>query len=101
MSIPLVHGVKNSLPCVFDPKQSDSVSPIKHVTSDDAPTILIHGDKDDLVPVSHSQDIKKVFDEKNVTNELMVVPVPGMGSMASNRRKFTRLCSTGFDAKLK
>jgi acetyl esterase/lipase len=85
----------------FDPKQSDSVSPIKHVTSDDAPTILIHGDKDDLVPVSHSQDIKKVFDEKNVTNELMVVPGAGHGFNGQQQKEVYKAMLDWFDAKLK
>jgi acetyl esterase/lipase len=54
----------------FDPKQAPDVSPLKHVTSDDAPTILIHGDQDDLVPIWHSEKIVDEFKKAKVKNEL-------------------------------
>jgi acetyl esterase/lipase len=54
-------------------------SPIAHVTDDDAPTLLIAGDKDELVPVSHSKNIFEAFKEKGVVAELMVVKGAGHG----------------------
>ena len=40
---------------VFPAEQAVDVSPLLSVTKDDAPTLLIHGDKDELVPISHSE----------------------------------------------
>ena len=37
----------------FDPAKANDYSPLMHVTADDAPTLLIHGDKDELVPNWH------------------------------------------------
>ena len=49
------------------------------VTPDDAPTLLIHGDKDPLVPLSHSEKILAEFKAKNVPTELLVIPGGGHG----------------------
>lgn len=84
----------------FDPAQSDSVSPIKHVTEDDAPTLLIHGDKDDLVPVSHSQDMHRVLDETKVTNQLMIVPGAGHGFNPQQQAKVVQEIVDWFDQHL-
>jgi acetyl esterase/lipase len=48
------------------------VSPITHVTSDDAPTLLIHGDKDQLVPLQQSEVILAKFKEAGVPADLIV-----------------------------
>jgi BD-FAE protein len=39
----------------FDPKDAESVSPLLHVSADDPPTLLIHGDKDDLVKLDNGE----------------------------------------------
>ena len=57
----------------FDPKRSPDVSPLMQVTNDDAPSLMIHGDKDTLVPLFHSQTIHKALSEKAVPSELMVI----------------------------
>jgi acetyl esterase/lipase len=58
---------------VFPDDQADEVSPLLSVTSDDAPTLLIHGDKDDLVPISHSERFKEAMTAANATCELIVM----------------------------
>lgn len=50
------------------------VSPLKQVSEDDAPTLLIVGVKDDLVPVDHSRKIKTAFEEKKVPVKLVEYP---------------------------
>ena len=47
----------------FDPADVELYSPILHVSSDDPPTLLIHGDSDSLVDVSNSYDLFAVFQE--------------------------------------
>lgn len=58
---------------VFPDDQADDVSPLLAVTSDDAPTLLIHGDKDELVPISHSERFLKAMQEAGATCELIVM----------------------------
>lgn len=66
-------------PLKFDTELEDDVSPIVHVTKDDAPVLLIHGDKDELVPIAHSHNIMPVFEEAGVQSELIVVEGAGHG----------------------
>ena len=52
-------------------------SPVSHVSDDDPPTLLFHGDRDELVPIQQS----KVFLErmKKVGAECKLVVAPGKG----------------------
>jgi acetyl esterase/lipase len=55
------------------------ISPINHVTPDDAPTLIIHGDKDDLVPIQQAEIIIAKFKEVGVPAELVVKRGAGHG----------------------
>jgi acetyl esterase/lipase len=57
----------------FDPAKADACSPILSVTADDAPTLLIHGDQDTLVPIDHSQKILAEFQKNHVASDLLVI----------------------------
>lgn len=48
------------------------ISPITHVSSESAPTLIYHGDKDKLVPLQQSESIVEKFKEKKVPAELIV-----------------------------
>jgi acetyl esterase/lipase len=48
------------------------VSPITHVSSDDPPTLIIHGDADKLVPIEQAEAIVAKLKEAGVTAELVV-----------------------------
>lgn len=63
----------------FDAGQWKSVSPIEHVTPDDAPALLLHGGKDTLVPDKHSREIVSAFKEKGVATDLVMFPDAGHG----------------------
>jgi acetyl esterase/lipase len=72
--------LKDRFPALdFDPTLAESVSPLLAVTSDDAPTLLIHGDKDDLVKLSQSERIHDAFEREHVPCELIVVEGAGHG----------------------
>jgi dipeptidyl aminopeptidase/acylaminoacyl peptidase len=47
-------------------------SPVTHVTPDDPPTILIHGDQDRAVPVQQSQQLLARLRERNVSASMVV-----------------------------
>ena len=57
----------------FDPNEANSVSPLRHVSGDDPPTLLVHGDKDMLVPIWHSEKIRDAFADSGVDCDLLVI----------------------------
>ncbi len=63
----------------FSPAKAGDFSPLLQVSSDDAPTLLIHGDRDLLVPLSHSEKMLAEFKAKKVPTELLVIPGGGHG----------------------
>ncbi|MFZ4080147.1 MAG: alpha/beta hydrolase [Pirellula sp.] len=70
----------------FDSKRNDEFSPLRQVSSVDAPTLLVHGDKDELVPISHSQNIKEAFGKEQVPCELVVIQGAAHGFDAEGNR---------------
>jgi acetyl esterase/lipase len=48
-------------------------SPITHVTADDPPFLLIHGERDELVPVEQSQLMYERLRQMNVPTQLVIV----------------------------
>ena len=57
----------------FEEAKAADCSPLLHVSEDDPPTLLIHGDKDELVPIDHSEKILAEFEKHKVTSELLVI----------------------------
>jgi acetyl esterase/lipase len=55
------------------------ISPITHVTPDDPPALLIHGDQDDLVPIQQSEVMVAKLKEVGVPAELVVKKGAGHG----------------------
>lgn len=75
-------------------------SPIVHVTDDDAPTLLIAGDKDELVPISHSENILKAFKEKGVVADLMVIKGAGHGFQGKDQERAFAALADWFEKHL-
>jgi acetyl esterase/lipase len=75
------------------------ISPITHVTSDDPPTLIIHGDKDTLVPIQQAQSIIDKFKEVGVPAELVVKN--GAGHGWPNMQKDMTTIADWFDKYLK
>lgn len=61
----------------FDMAKFGDCSPLLHVSADDAPTLLVHGDQDTLVPLDHSERILAQLKEHQVPCELLVIPGAG------------------------
>jgi acetyl esterase/lipase len=55
------------------------ISPVYHVTPDDPPTLIIHGDKDRLVPLQQSELIVDKLKKAGVDTKLIVKPGAGHG----------------------
>lgn len=73
----------------IDMKTAEPDSPIVHVTPDDAPTLLLAGAKDDLVPISHSRNIEAAFEKANVESELIEFENAGHGFGGEDAQKAT------------
>lgn len=50
------------------------ISPVYHVTADDPPTLIIHGDADKLVPIQQAQLVMDKLEELKIAHELVVRP---------------------------
>jgi len=75
------------------------ISPITHVSPDDAPTLILHGDADNLVPLQQSETIVARLKEAGVDSKLVVKPGAGHGwlTMVKDMEAF----ADWFDAHLK
>jgi len=63
----------------FEKEKAADFSPIVFVTSDDPPTLLIHGDKDQLVNISNSQIMFDALKKNNVKTDFITIPGAGHG----------------------
>ena len=60
-------------PLTFDAKLEPEVSPALKVTPKCPPTLLIHGDKDLLVPIEHSHGMMKALEKEKIACKLVTV----------------------------
>jgi acetyl esterase/lipase len=70
----------------FPADESDANSPLKHVTADDAPSLLVHGGRDTLVRPGHSENILAAFRKEGVTAELITFPEAGHHFAGANEK---------------
>lgn len=63
----------------FDLAEVRAVSPIRHVSPDDPPTLLIHGTKDERVPITQSEEIYGAFQQHSVLSQFVVIDGAGHG----------------------
>lgn len=76
------------------------MSPVVHVTPDDPPFLLIHGDKDYLVPISQSEALRDALVSAGVEARLEVVPGAGHG-FGRPKPELMRQIKEFFDRHLK
>jgi acetyl esterase/lipase len=58
----------------FPSEQAEGVSPVLYATSDDPPTLLIHGDADELVNISHSVRMQEALQGAGVVSDFVTIP---------------------------
>lgn len=58
----------------FDPALAPDISPILFVTSDDPPTLLVHGDADELVNIRNSQIMYQALQDAGVESQFVTIP---------------------------
>lgn len=79
-SAPNVNPVYKRFPALnLEAAKAAKASPLLHVSADDPPTLLVHGDQDTLVPISHSEQILAAFQKQKVICRLIVIKGAGHG----------------------
>lgn len=63
----------------FEKEKAAQISPILLADPSDPPTLLIHGDADDLVNISNSVIMHEEFKKQNVVSEFITIPGAGHG----------------------
>lgn len=85
-------------------KMYTEASPVSHISADDPPFLLMHGDKDELVPYAQSIEFEKALKAARVTTKLVLVPGGGHGPSfpgAVNPPDYMREMVAWFDRYLK
>lgn len=99
-AIAAVPGLKP--PLTFAADLEDDVSPLLHVTADDAPVLMIHGDQDQLVPIEHSRNIVPKFEAVGVAGKLVEIEGAGHGYSTQQTQEVVLPAMLGwFDKHLK
>lgn len=84
----------------FSPAKAADYSPLLQVTPDDPPTLLMHGDKDTLVNLEHSEKILAEFKKNNIPTELIVMKGAGHGFRGDDAAKATTAMVAWFEKYL-
>ena len=84
----------------FEEAKAADCSPLLHVSEDDPPTLLIHGDKDELVPIEHSEKIFAEFEKHKVTSELLVIKGAGHGFRGEDGKRASEALIAWFEKHL-
>lgn len=93
---------RNDFPAlVFDRSLVDLMSPELQASSDAAPTLMIHGDQDTLVPLFHSEKLKAKLDEQKVANELIVIENAGHAFTGDDKKRAEQALLAWFDKHLR
>jgi acetyl esterase/lipase len=98
---PQIDGKPDRFPALnFDKAKAPDYSPILFVTPDDPPTLLIHGDKDDLVPISNSQKIYDAFQQNKVKTQFITIEGAGHGFRGDDAKRATAAMVAWFEQTL-
>jgi len=84
----------------FEKEKAADYSPIVFVTPDDPPTLLIHGDQDDLVNISNSQTIFEAFKKNNVKTDFITIPGAGHGFKGEDAKRAMAATVSWFEQTL-
>ena len=84
----------------FEASKVDAHSPLLQASKEDAPTLMVHGDKDELVPLWHSEKMQKAFQEVGVDNELIVIEGAAHGFNAEGNRRMYQAMGDWFEKHL-
>lgn len=84
----------------FDAELAIGASPLLFATEDDPPTLLLHGDRDGLVPLNHSERMHDALKEAGVDTDFHVFPGAGHGFRGHDAERGVRLTVDWFERHL-
>jgi acetyl esterase/lipase len=84
-----------------DKGKCDAVSPVHYVSKDDPPFLILHGDRDALVPYAQSVELAELLTRAGVPVTLQRFPGAGHGGPAFGLPAVTQLMNAFFDKYLK
>ena len=61
-------------------EKANSINPIKYISKDDPPFLIMHGENDRLVPVQQSQMLHDALKRADVDSTLMIIKNAGHGN---------------------
>ena len=76
-------------------------SPVTYVTKDDPPFLIMHGDKDPLVPIGQSQELADAMKGAGVDVSFQVLPGAGHGGREFATQEVHRTVESFFEKHLK
>lgn len=82
-----IAGPNDRFPALnFDADKAAAISPILHADAGDPPTLLIHGDADDLVNISASVIMFAEFKKQNIESDFITIPGGQHGFRGDNAK---------------
>ncbi len=84
----------------FEAADAPAFSPLLHVTPDDPPTLLIHGDQDGLVNVRHSRLMYEALQEHGVESALIIIEGAGHGFRGTDATRASAAMAEWFSTHL-
>ena len=85
----------------FEKEKAAAISPILFVSPDDPPTLLIHGDADTTVNISHSQRMFQALQENRIKSDFITLPGAGHGFRDADAQKAQAALVAWFEETLK
>jgi acetyl esterase/lipase len=81
-------------------KHVKEVSPIHYISPDDPPTLILHGDKDQTVPIKEGHALHAGFKQRGVTTNMIVFPGAGHSFQGDDARRATMAMADWFSKHL-
>ena len=82
-------------------EKSRAASPVTYATKDDAPMLMMHGDRDQLVPHAQSIELRDALQKAGAEATLQTLPDSGHGDGAFSRRETFEVVREFFGRHLK
>ena len=84
-----------------DKEKCQAVSPVQYVSKDDPPFLILHGDRDTLVPYAQSVELNDLLVKQGVETTLQRLPGAGHGGPSFQLPAVIQLANSFFDKHLK
>jgi len=85
----------------FPREQAAAISPVLLADADDPPVLLIHGDADDLVDISHSVNMFEALQLAGIESDFITIPGAGHGFIGEDGRRATQARLDWFNRHLR